>query len=175
MVDWAKYNWNLSTEKSMNEKAIHKAKRYYIRGRRKSPMRMLTEYVALIAVLVSLTIWLWRISDAPHWRHFIGHIFVVLPLYFLLMLQPHYYFFDEETLSLWQGNDFTKKQRLVASLSEYFEVTYLPHTREVKLKKQSGVTFLKFYEGEAFIDHFQRLFEQVVAQEEKRESLETEN
>lgn len=91
------------------------------------------------------------------------------------MLQPHYYFFDEETLSLWQGNDFTKKQRLVASLGEYFEVTYLPHTREVKLKKQSGVTFLKFYEGEAFIDHFQRLFEQVVAQEEKKECLETEN
>lgn len=108
-----------------------------------------------------------RYTTAPLWSILPAPLLGLFILYWYFLAFDSFLFFKEETLELWAGNSTTGRRRCLGAIGSYFEVSYLPHTHEVKLHKMSGTRYVKLQEGERFIKRFQELLEKVVAKEEE--------
>lgn len=155
----------------MKTKSIHKKEaRYYLRG---VPHNRLQAGLLLILPIVFFLLsafYISLVSSAPDWSICLGSLIVVSPLCWILIASDHYIFFDDKALTLCSGNVLTQKKKVIAPLGDFFEVLYLPHTREVKLVRGSGTRFLKLHDGERFVTQFGKLFEEVVKLEKLHES-----
>jgi len=76
-----------------------------------------------------------------------------------------YYYIDEKAYLLYAGNDYGRKPHVVCKFTDLVEVTYLPHTKEVKLTKPGGTDYLKLAEGKDFVDEITEIFERIYPQD----------
>ena len=79
----------------------------------------------------------------------------------LYLRHDTYYYIDEKSYLLYAGNDYGRKPHVVCKFTDLVEVTYLPHTKEVKLTKPGGTDYLKLAEGKDFVDEITEIFERI--------------
>lgn len=146
-------------------------KRYYLRGFAIGKSLFVFLSITVAILLGGLIYLLATSSTAPWWTYLL-----FLPIYiayiWMQLARDNYIFIDEKRGMLCGGNDLTKKTRDIATITAYFEVIYLPHTKEVKLTKGDGSRFVKLKDGKKFVEQFERAFEKQLRKESTKAAKE---
>ncbi len=122
-------------------------------------------YIAISLSLLAIVFifafchYLYHYTPAPWWT-LIAPFAIVFTAIFLLFRKDTYLYIDYKKGELWGGNQIGRKAHRICKLQELMEVTYLPHTKEVKTLRGDGTRFYKFKDGEAFVTAVQNYFEQ---------------
>lgn len=128
--------------------------------------------IAFIAVISHSTTAPWWTLIAPT---------LLIPIGVALHLRRDtFYYIDAKSYLLYAGNDYGRKPHIVCKFTDILEVTYLPHTKEVKLTKPGGTDYLKLVEGRDFVIKITELFERIYPEDgehtnEDRGTISSEN
>ncbi len=144
------------------------SKRFYRRGYNPNKTSFIVTLV-LLAIAFGLLIYWWSTfpNPAPLWSILLFPIFAYAITIWQIIKRDSYFYFDEQNLLLCAGSIITGKEHVVTPLERLFEVTYLPHTREVKVKTGTGTDFLKLKDGKGFVQTCLQLMDEVVKREEE--------
>lgn len=144
-------------------------KKYYKRGIRFSMPLFIITAILMAALIVCLVYALKSISNAPYWTYLVL-LLVYIVFIWVFLKSNHFYIINPERKTLQGGNTITGRVKDIAPLSNFIQVIYLPHTREVKLTTGDGDSFIKLTEPKQFVDDFQAVYEQLFPEEEDPES-----
>ena len=135
-------------------------KKYYLRRSLRSAKAAYLVAILYVLAMVVVLLVMFHTTPARLWSlippALLIHIGVVLYL-----RHDTYYYIDEKAYLLYAGNDYGRKPHVVCKFTDLVEVTYLPHTKEVKLTKPGGTDYLKLAKGKEFVDEITEIFERI--------------
>lgn len=140
-------------------------KRYYLRYNIKSRSAALLIALFYTVAMLLFTVVIYLRTPAPWWT--LLPVVLMIPIGIgLFFRRDTYYGIDSDAYLLVAGNDYGRRQHVVAYLTQLQEVVYLPHTKEVKITKGDGTDYLKMHKGEEFVQELEALFTQMYADKE---------
>lgn len=109
-------------------------KKYYLRHSLRSARSAYLVAILYALAMVAFIIVIFHSTTAPLWTLIPPAL--LIPIGVVLYLRHDtYYYIDEKAYLLYAGNDYGRKPHVVCKFTDLVEVTYLPHTKEVKLTK----------------------------------------
>lgn len=144
---------------------------FYFRSRLHNRILSFSLFLGATILLLLFVVFFIHFSTAPLWSLLFAPIFVFLLLCWYFFGFDSFLYFDEASLSLYGGNTLSGRMHLLAPIGNYFEVSFIPSTREVKLFNNAGTRYVKLCQGEFFVKRFQELLTKVVEEEEHQKVL----